>query len=72
MCLTVRKERVGLHVPWTGTKATGPYTCYQLVASRRSHLEVVVEHDRLAIEHETKAGVGGKLVEHGIDRVDES
>ncbi len=37
----------------------------------RAHLEIVLEHDRLAVEHEAEAGIGVDEVEHRVDRVDE-
>ncbi len=64
-------KRVGLHVPGSGREPTrcSPATS----SSRRSrpHLEVVLEHDGLTVEHEAETGIGGEQVEHRVDRVDE-
>ena len=59
------QERVGLHVPRARPRA-GP-TCEpgdELVPPIGAHLEVVLEHDRLTVEHEAETRVGREQIEH--------
>ncbi len=71
MGLAGGQQRVGLHVPRPGCEPAGVQARDELVAALRAHLEVVLEHDGLAVEHEAEAGIGGDEVEDGVDGVDE-
>ena len=69
--LAAGQQRVGLDVPRAGGEPSRAQSGDELVVTVRSHLEVVLEHDRLTVEHETKAGIGREQIEHGVDRVHE-
>ncbi len=70
--LTRRQQRVGLHVPGARREPAGGESGDDLVAPLRPHREVVVEHDRLPVEHEAKARVGRHQIEHRVDGVDQA
>ena len=69
--LAARQQRVGLHVPRSGGKPSRTESRNELFATVGSHREVVLEHDRLPVEHETETGIGCDQIEYGVDRVDE-
>ena len=69
--LAARQQRVGLHVPRPGREPAGLQSRDELVPAFGPHLEVVLQHDRLPVEHETEARVGREQIEHRVDRVDE-
>jgi hypothetical protein len=69
--LAARKERVRLHVPGARAELTAANPSFERGATFGSDLEVVVEHDCLAVEHEPEAVVRLREFEHGVDRVDE-
>ena len=71
MGLAVRDERVGLHIPRPDRHSALLHCASEIGAPLRAHVEVVLDHDRLPVEHETKAGVVAQQVEHTIDGVDE-
>ncbi len=71
MGLAGRQQRVGLHIPWPRREPPGVKSRDDLVATIGPHVEIVLEHDRLPVEHEAKARVDRDEVEHRVDRVDE-
>ena len=66
-----REQRVGLDVPRPDRDTTFADDRRELSATIRAQRQVVVEHDRLPVEHEAVAGIGRAQLEHPIDRADE-
>ncbi len=71
MGFTGRDQRVWLDVPRPDPKATAPTRGDDFVAAPWANVQVILEHDRLPVQHEPPTLILSEEVEHPVNRVNQ-